>query len=81
MELYSNNEGVLPGICDRVIYDHESDSNMTFEEETAGFSSHPIFSMSDQSHQSNDQVLLENMGMSDPECIRISGQSFTAAAL
>ena len=64
-----------------MIYDHESDPNKTFEEETAGFSSHPIVSTSDESHENNHEVLLENMGMSDPECVCINGQTFTAAAL
>ena len=81
MYLYSNNNDFLPGMCEWVIYDHESDPDITFEEETAGFSSHPIFSMTNESDQNNNQVLLENMGMSDPECVHINGRTFTAAAL
>ncbi len=81
MELYTNNDDTLPGITERVIYDHQSDPNMIFEEETAGFTSHPASSIHYENCQFDHQVLLESMGMSDPECACINGQTFTAAAL
>ncbi len=73
MELYSNNDDVLPGITDRVIYDHQSDPNVIFDEETAGFTQHPASCMPSKNSSSDHPIMVESMGMSDPECIRING--------
>ena len=52
-----------------------------FEEETAGFMSHPASSLNSDEIKSELQVMIENMGMSDPECSQINGRTFTASAL
>ena len=69
----------LPGIQDRVVYDKTSDPDTVFEEETAGISPHPASFSSDSTDQR--KFLMENMGISDPESSRLTGRSFTAAAL
>ena len=71
--MYSENDDVLPEMNDPVLYVHQTDPNLTFEEEAAGFTSHPISSLSNENRPDNDTVLLENMGMSDPECAHING--------
>ena len=81
MDLYSNQEEFLPGIRDRIIYDSNSEPTQPFEEETAGFMSHPASSPNIDDVKIEPQVILENMGMSDPECSHINAQKFTASAL
>ena len=48
---------------------------------TAGFMSHPDNTSNSDKLDLQPQVMLENMGMSDPECSRINGRTFTASAL
>jgi hypothetical protein len=84
MNQYPEN-GAVPGIGARVIYDHQSDVHTVFAEETAGFSDHPaeMFASSGASDNLKDEpaVLLESMGVSDPESSKLSGRTFTASAL
>ncbi|KAG2104978.1 hypothetical protein BD769DRAFT_1393359 [Suillus cothurnatus] len=83
-KLYPEN-GAVPGIGACVIYDHESDVHTVFAEETAGFSDHPaeMFASSGASDNLKDEpaVLLESMGVSDPESSKLSGHAFMASAL
>lgn len=86
-------DDILPGLSDGVIEDHEIDVRAVFDEETAGFSEHPAqmlgeITSSDELRDSPDVipshmaiVMLEKMGVSDPECDKISGRACTAAAL
>jgi len=90
LSLYPD-DGLLPGIEDRVIQDREISAEAVFLEETAGFSEHPaeLFRTSslendallnpDEDH--NDNILIERTGVADPESDRLSGRSFTASAL
>jgi len=75
-------DDILPGLDDRVIYDHESDAYSIFSEETAGFSEHPAEAANNVDIDNNNSVcFLEKMGVSDPEGDRIKGRTFTASAL
>ena len=89
LELYPN-DGPLPDVSKRVIHDDESDPNKIFHEETAGFHSHPasLLHESDelQSQHTNNTnesgvFMIEKMGVSDPECDKLSGRTFVASAL
>jgi len=73
MDLSSDQEEFLPEISERIIYDSNSDSNQTFEEETAGFVSQPASSLNVIEATFVPQVMLENMGISEPECSCMSG--------
>lgn len=84
-------DDVLPGLSDCVVEDHELDVSRVFHDETAGFSIHPAEllqnadpisdSLSSEPGLQTSVVMLEKMGVSDPECDKISGRTFTAAAL
>ncbi|KAG1724042.1 uncharacterized protein EDB91DRAFT_1255414 [Suillus paluster] len=87
MDLYPS-DGTLPGLQDRVIEDHELNAWAVFATETDGFSTHPTNLMHgiDVPPMVSDTcdpvlVLMEKMGVSDPECDKMSGQAFTASAL
>jgi len=79
-------DGILPGIDQKILYDHESNGDQIFAQESAGFSDHPatefVNNSKMQDHESIDtEVMLEKMGVSDPESVKLSGRSFTASAL
>lgn len=86
-------DGILPGLSSGVIEDNDIDVQKVFDKETAGFSEHPADMLGDVSSSVGSQdrdivrpshepvVLLEKMGVSDPECDKISGRACTAAAL
>jgi len=93
LELYLEND-IIPGLKDCVIEDHELDAKIVFHKETAGFEDHPAILVHQDplsSEQDNGEQLTNNnsglvtffekMGVSDPESVRINGQTFTAAAL
>ncbi|KAG1863207.1 hypothetical protein DFJ58DRAFT_725102 [Suillus subalutaceus] len=87
MSMYPEDD-ILPGLSDCMIEDQELDAHTIFEEETAGFSAHPAELMHDDpdlgeiSGTSSEQfVMLEKMGVLDPESDKINGHTFTAAAL
>ena len=86
LDLYPE-DGILPGLEQQIFHDDESDPDKLFNEETAGFSNHPaaVFRSLDFSSQNNDletsEVMLEKMGVSDPESDKIQGRTFTASAL
>jgi len=83
MVLYPE-DGYLPGIEDGVICDRESDAAEIFREETAAMSEHPAELLGSSSNTLGSEpfgVILEKMGVTDPECDRMPGQLFTAAAL
>lgn len=81
LDLYPN-DGFIPGLEDRVIHDSISNPNEIFTEENAGLSEHPaeLLYINDDGHSDNT-VMLEKMGVCDPECEGSSGRTFTAAAL
>ena len=81
MDLYSDKDEFLPGLSEKILYYSSSDPIHVFEEETAGFMSHPATSLDGENFHLESHVMLENMGMSDPECSRINGRTFTASAL
>ncbi|KAG1816970.1 hypothetical protein DFJ58DRAFT_739661 [Suillus subalutaceus] len=81
-------DGILPGLQQRVVEDHELDAQFVFNTETAGFSEHPASmiqaSPSDvETHADlqDDLSMVEKMGVSDPESANVSGRQFTASAL
>jgi hypothetical protein len=71
-------DNLLPGMTHAVIEDHDQDVRNVFEEETAGFSDHPADMLGDtqespewqetKSSTDGPVVMLEKMGVSDPEC-------------
>lgn len=75
-------DGALPGIGERVIHDTLLVPEVLFDQETAGFSAHPaaVIRQTDSS-ESKNEVMLEHMGVSDPEFDRLPGRTFTASAL
>lgn len=79
-------DGPLPGVCERIIHDNELDVNKVFHEETAGFHLHPatlLYESEEASPSINDSevVMIEKMGVSDPECNKFNGRSFVASAM
>ena len=80
VDLYPK-DGILPGLDEWVTEDHETDVHLTFSEETAGFAEHPADMLHESDTGESDVVLLEKMGVSDPECDRIKGRAFMASAL
>ena len=79
-------DGPLPGVVESVIHDHTSIASDVFHEETAGFDLHPASLLSESAMSSDlnsksDVIMIEKMGVSDPECDKFSGRSFTASAL
>ena len=82
MELYPE-DGYLPGIENRVVCDCESDAGTVFSKETAGLSEHPaeLLKSPEAPRSEPPTVMIEKMGVSDPECDCMPGRLFTAAAL
>lgn len=84
-------DDLLPGLSDGVIEDHELDVRKVFEEETAGFSNHPANMLHDTATDQDVEgllisadapvVMLEKMGVLDPENDNVTGRACTAAAL
>jgi len=58
-----------------------SKTSRVFSEETAGFAEHPADLLSSDKHTTTPIVLLEKMGVSDPEGVKLLGRTFTASAL
>jgi len=81
MDLYPDH-GILPGLGHNVFEDHDTDVRTVFAEETAGFAEHPAEALTGSSCDSDAPlILLEKMGVSDPEGVKLSGRTFTASAL
>ncbi len=83
-------DGIMPGLENRIINVMDADPEKLFVEETAGFSEHPaaIFRKPENERDlnrervvSNDEIMIEKMGVADPDCVKLNGRSFTAAAL
>ena len=77
-------DGLLPHIEHRIFEDHETNPSSTFAEETAGFAEHPahLILMTNMAlSRLNLQHLLEIMGVSDPDGVKISGRASTASVL
>ena len=83
MNLYPE-DGCLPGIAESVIHDRKSNIEEIFKEETAGISEHPaelLGSLPEDSRSGPIDVMLEKIGVTDPECDQMPGRLFTAATL
>lgn len=81
IELYPE-DGTLPGVSERVIEDNNTDPTTLFENETTVFEAHAAsFLYNDKEQDVDHESLLEKMGVSDPESVKLSGRTFTAAAL
>ena len=82
MELYPE-DGYLPGIENRVVHDPDLDAGNVFGDETAGMSEHPAELLRSPGTPESEppSVMIEKMGVSDPECDRMPGRLFTSAAL
>lgn len=74
LDLYPDND-LLPGLEERIIYDHETNPEQSFEEETSGFDEHPAQNVD------SDQVFLERSGVYDPESTGVPGRNMTSSAL
>lgn len=88
MSLYPEND-ILPSLSSCVIEDNETQVREVFEEETAGFQPHPATLLFDPDESSDmgagddehHSMFLEKMGVSNPECVKLSGRTFTAVAI
>ena len=84
MSTYPDN-GLLSQIEHQIFEDHETNASSTFAEETAGFAEHPTHLIFDDKHDSDlsesSTLLLEKMGVSDPDGVKISGRVSTASVL
>jgi len=74
-------DGILPGLLDRVVEDREQDRERVFLTETAGFTAHPAELLVDEPDESETTLMVEKMGVSDPECDGVPGRVFVASAL
>ena len=73
MDLYLDDD-ILPDLHHGVFEDHKSKTNCVFSEEMAGFMEHPADLLCGDKHSTKPIVLLEKMGVSDPEGVKLSGQ-------
>ncbi len=83
LDMYGENE-IVPGLEVRVIVHEptEKEVEAMFEEETAGFEQHYASeALEDARTNGREITLLEKMGMSDVESVKVQGRTFTAAAL
>lgn len=74
LDMYPDN-GILPGLEEHIIYDHRSNSEGMFEDETSSFDQHPA-ELADPEH-----IFLECSGVYDPESNLIPGHHSTSSAL
>ncbi|KAJ3516563.1 hypothetical protein NMY22_g14178 [Coprinellus aureogranulatus] len=77
-------DGPLPGIEESALHDERSatDARSMFNEETAGIESHPASLLTtDTNENMSGTLVLEKMGVSDPESTRIPARRFVAKAL
>lgn len=82
-QLYSEDD-LPPGLLDRVVHDPHSDPSELFHEESAGFDEHPGDAFVETARASGNgdtELLLEKMGVADPEGNRIPGRTYVASAL
>ena len=61
MDLHSDKDEFLPGLSERIHYDSSSDPIHIFEEETAGFMSHPTTSLEGEEFNLGSHVMLEHL--------------------
>jgi len=80
MDLYPE-DGSLPDIENRVVEDVNPNATKTFLEETAGISEHPAEVLEADHDLNTPIVLLEKMGVSDPEGAKLTGRTFMSSAL
>lgn len=89
MKLYLE-DGILPGLEQHIIQDAELDPEKIFGEETAGFMDHPAaefrtpsntFDVDSEPATNDSDIMLEKMGVSDPESENFGGCTFTASVL
>ena len=75
MDTYPDDD-LLPDIQHHIFEDNNTNATETFAEETSGFEHHLAEIVSDEnsdSHDSTSLLLLEKMGISDPDCSKVSG--------
>jgi hypothetical protein len=80
MDLYPE-DGTLPDIENGVVEDVNLCATDTFLEETAGVSEHPAEVLNADHDADTPVVLLEKMGVSDPEVAKLTGRTFVSSAL
>lgn len=80
MDLYPE-DGMLPNIENGVVEDVNHDATKTFLEETAGVSEHPAKVLKADPDTNTPLILLEKMGVSDPEGVKLTGRTFMSSAL
>ena len=80
MDSYPDND-ILPGIEHRIFEDHDTNSTQLFSEETSGFAEHPAQLLHQNNENESPFLLMEKMGVSDADSIKISGRASTASAL
>ena len=74
LDLYPD-DGILPGLGESIVYDHESNPEFMFEEETFGFDDHPASLTDDK------DLFLEKSGLYDTESTTVPGRHMTSSAL
>jgi hypothetical protein len=80
MDLYPE-DGMLPGLEQGIFDDINMDADRVFAEETAGFSEHPAEMLKADPDTKSPVILLEKMGVSDPEGAKLTRRAFTSSAL
>jgi hypothetical protein len=82
MSLYPE-DGPIPGIGEHIIEDHSLDTDFIFAEEMVGFSEHPVMTFTNDStdYTGEETIMVEKMGVSDPESDKLTGQSFVVSAI
>jgi len=82
MSLYPE-DGPIPGLVECVVENHELSVDVVFGEETAGFSEHPVMMLADGAADllGEQTIMVEKIGMLDPESNKLTGRSFVASAI
>ncbi|KAF5333957.1 hypothetical protein D9758_017594 [Tetrapyrgos nigripes] len=88
LNMYPEND-ILPGLQDRIIYNHTSDAQAIFDQESSCFSEHPNATFLDpdanqnqlEAYSEHREAILEHLGVHDPECTKIPAWSMVSSAL
>ncbi|KAF5343799.1 hypothetical protein D9758_016212 [Tetrapyrgos nigripes] len=88
LNMYPDND-ILPGLQDCIIYDHSSDAQTIFNQESSCFSEHPNATFLDpdadqnqlEAYSEHREAILEHLGVHDPRCTKIPARSMVSSAL
>jgi hypothetical protein len=77
-------DGVLPGICDRIIVNKVKDPNETFNEESASFEPHPgtqLYESGGNASAESPHIFLESTGVFDCDGANILARMLTSSTI